>query len=59
VPTMDADGRTLGVLNVRVLDEHEAFARSPAPMEYGTETVADRESRRTKAWMPVEVRSLM
>jgi hypothetical protein len=55
--TMEADGRTLGVLNVLVLDAHEAFARSPAPMEYGTETVADRESRRAKVWMPVEVRS--
>jgi hypothetical protein len=54
--TMEADATTLGVLNVLVLDEHEAFARPPAPMEYGTETVADRESRRAKAWMPVEVR---
>ena len=55
--TMEADGRTLGVLNVNVLDEREPFARTPMPMEYGSERVEDREARRAKAWMPVEVRS--
>lgn len=53
--TMQADGKLLGVLNVNVLDEHEPFARTPVPMEYGSETVQDREGRRGKAWMPVEV----
>jgi hypothetical protein len=53
---MEVDGRSLGVLNVRVLDEHEPFARAPIPVEYGTEQVADREARRVKVWMPAEVR---
>jgi hypothetical protein len=55
--TMAVDGKTLGVLNVNVLDERELFARQPEPMQYGAETVEDRESRRAKVWMPVEVRS--
>jgi hypothetical protein len=52
----EIEGRSLGVLNVNVLDEHEPFARPPTPMEYGTEQVQDREARRVKAWMQVEVR---
>jgi len=53
---MEIEGRTLGVLNVSVLDEREPFARPPTPMEYGTERVEDREARRAKGWMPVEMR---
>jgi hypothetical protein len=53
---MKMDGRGLGVLNVNVLDERAPFARPPIPMEYGTEAVGDREARRAKVWMPVEVR---
>jgi hypothetical protein len=52
----EIEGRSLGVLNVNVLDEREPFARTPTPMEYGPERVEDREARRAKAWMPVEVR---
>jgi hypothetical protein len=52
----EIDGRPLGVLNVRVLDEREPFDRAPTPMEYGAEQVQDREARRVKAWMSVEVR---
>jgi hypothetical protein len=54
--TMQAGGGLVGVLNVNVLDESEPFARSPTPMEYGAERVEDREARRAKVWMPVEVR---
>jgi hypothetical protein len=54
---MESGGRSLGVVNVNVLDEREPFARSPEPMSYGTETVEDREVRRARVWMPVEVRS--
>jgi hypothetical protein len=53
---MKSDGDMLGVLNVNVLDEREPFARPPSPMEYGAETVEDREARRATAWMPVDVR---
>jgi hypothetical protein len=53
--TMEAEGRVLGVLNVNVLDEHEPFARRPEPMQYGAETADDREARRAKVWMPVEL----
>ncbi|HEY1692530.1 MAG TPA: hypothetical protein VGG39_10230 [Polyangiaceae bacterium] len=53
---MEAKGRMLGVLNANVLDEREPFDRPPTPMEYGAEAVEDREARREKAWMPVEVR---
>lgn len=52
---MQAAGRPLGVLNVNVLDDRAAFARPPAPMEYGAEKVEDREARRAKVWMPVEI----
>ena len=52
----ELEGRSLGVLNVIVLDEREPFARPPTPMEFGPERVEDREARRAKAWMPVEVR---
>jgi hypothetical protein len=54
---MEADGRTLGVVNENVLDEREPFLRRAEPMQFGTETVADREGRRAKVWMPVELRS--
>jgi hypothetical protein len=54
---METNGRTLGVLNVNVLDEREPFARPPTPMEYGTEVVQEREARRATVWMPVDVRS--
>ena len=53
--TMDVDGRTLGVLNVNVLEDRQPFARPPTPMEYGAEKVGDRQARRTKGWMPVLV----
>ena len=52
----EIDGRSLSVLNVNVLDAREPFARAPTPMEYGTERVEDREARRAKGWMPVEMR---
>jgi hypothetical protein len=55
---METDGRMLGVLNVNALNEHEPFARTPEPMQYAAETVEDREARRARAWMPVEVRML-
>ena len=54
---MEIEGRSLGVLNVNVLDEREPFARAPTPMEYGTEQVEEREARRVKAWMKVEVKN--
>jgi hypothetical protein len=47
---------TLGVLNANVLDDREPFARQPEPMQYGAEAVEDRQARRSKVWMPVEVR---
>jgi hypothetical protein len=53
---METDGRVLGVLNASVLDEREPFARSPSPMEYGAEKAGEREARRAKVWMPVEIR---
>jgi hypothetical protein len=49
---------TIGVLNVNVLDDREPFARQPEPMQYGAEAVEDRQARRAKVWMPVEVRTL-
>lgn len=54
--TMEVDGRLLGVVNVNVLDEREPFDRSPGPVYYGAETREDREARRVKVWMPVEVK---
>jgi hypothetical protein len=54
---METDGRVLGVLNVNVLDEREPFARPATPMEYGAEGAADREGRRAKVWMPVEMKT--
>jgi hypothetical protein len=53
---MEIEGSSLGVLNVSVLDEREPFARAPTSMDYGTEQVREREARRVKAWMEVEVR---
>ena len=53
---MEIEGRSLGILNVNVLDEREPFARAPTPMEYGMEQVEEREARRVKRWMPAEVR---
>jgi hypothetical protein len=53
---MHAEGGTVGVINVNVLDDRGLFERPPTPMEYGRETVADRETRRAKVWMPVEIR---
>ncbi len=53
---MEADGKLLGVLNVNVLDDRQPFARPPVRMEYGSETVQDREGRRGKVWMPVEMK---
>lgn len=55
--TMAAGGRVIGVLNVNVLDDRKPFARPPAPMEYGTETVEDREARRAEVWMPVVLKA--
>jgi hypothetical protein len=54
---MEAERKVIGVLNVNVLDERELLAREPVPMQFGTETVEDREARRAKVWMPVEIRS--
>jgi hypothetical protein len=53
---MESGAGSLGVLNVQVLDERAPFARTPEPMQYGAEQVADREARRTKVWMPALVR---
>jgi hypothetical protein len=54
---MKSEGRSLGVLNVNVLDDREPFARVAQPMQYGAEKVEDREARRANVWMPVVVRS--
>jgi len=54
---MGADGRSVGVLNVNALDDPAPFARPPEPMQYGAETVEEREARRAKVWMPAEVRA--
>lgn len=51
--TMDAEGGTLGVLNVNALDDQAPFARPATPVEYGAEQVGDRQARRAKGWMPV------
>ena len=55
--TMEVDDKTLGVVNVNVLDDREPFGRSPTPMEYAAETVDDRGARRAKVWMPALVRA--
>ena len=52
---MDTEDGTLGVLNVNALDDREPFARQPEPMQYGAEAVEDRQTRRAKVWMPVDV----
>jgi hypothetical protein len=52
---MPDDGGSLGVVNVNVLDEREPFARPSEPVQYGIESIHDREARRGKVWMPVEV----
>jgi hypothetical protein len=49
---MKSEGGWLGVVNVNALDEREPFARQPAPMRYGAETVEERETRRARVWMP-------
>jgi hypothetical protein len=54
----EVEGRSLGVLHVSVVDDREPFARPPTPMEYGTELLGDREARRVKTWMPVEMRTV-
>ena len=54
---METDSGSLGVVNVNVLDDREPFARQPEPMQYGAESVNDREVRRAKVWMQVEVQS--
>jgi hypothetical protein len=48
---------TLAVANVNALDEREPFARQPEAKHYGAETAGDREARREKVWMPVEIRT--
>ncbi|MGH7271169.1 MAG: hypothetical protein ACREJ3_12140 [Polyangiaceae bacterium] len=59
---VEIGGRKLGVVsvnvnvNMNVLDEREAFARPPTPMEYGAAAVQDRQARRAMAWTPVEIR---
>src|SRR5450432_4062006 len=57
VAMMETDGRSLGVVNVNPLDERERFVRQPEPMSYGAEKIEEREARRARVWMPVEVRS--
>jgi hypothetical protein len=54
---METGGRVLGVVNVNALDDIGRFAHPPMPMEYGTETAEGRQARRTKTWMPVDLRS--
>jgi hypothetical protein len=54
---MEANGGSLGVVNVNVLDDREPFARPSAPTQYGTETVDDREARRGKVWTPCSLTS--
>ena len=50
-----SDGRSIGVLNVNILDAREPFARPAEPMRYGNETAEDRVARRQTSWMPIEM----
>jgi len=52
---MADETRWFGVLNVNVLDDHEAFRRPATPVDYARETIEDRRGRRTKLWTPTRV----
>jgi hypothetical protein len=51
--TTQADGKLLGIINVRALESVLAQLSEPQAMDYGTETPAERLARRAKRWTPM------
>jgi len=49
---IEADGESLGVLNVLAADIAALAGRPPKPMDYDAETPADKWARRLKRWAP-------
>ena len=46
-----------GIVNVRALDERDAFTCQPAPFDYDGETALQRRARRVERWTPAVIRS--
>ena len=49
------EGKTVGILNVRLLNEFESFTSDPVPMDYGAEQTGSRIERRLEKWMPAQL----
>lgn len=51
--TADADARAIVIINA--LDDQERFSQQPIPVDFDTESKAQRQARRRSRWMPVEM----
>ncbi len=49
----DEAGGGYGIVNIRVLDEPDAFIRAPEPSVYDAENESERIARRCQNWTPV------
>ena len=52
VAALTSPDRSLGTVNVNVLDEAGRFDRPPQPVDYDAETPEERRRRREAGWTP-------
>ncbi len=52
---LEADGKSVGILNVRLFDKSAEFTATPVPMDYSGEAEGGRVARRLEKWMPTTI----
>ncbi|MEM7426291.1 MAG: hypothetical protein AAF441_09355 [Pseudomonadota bacterium] len=52
---LEEEGKSVGILNIRLLDRASEFTAQPMPMNYDGENQDGRVSRRLEKWMPAAI----
>lgn len=52
---LEAEGKSVGIVNARLLNDLAEFSAEPTPMNYDGEAEGGRVARRLEKWMPMSV----
>ncbi len=52
---MEHEGQTVGIANIHLFDDKQAFTAEPSGMDYSAENEEARVARRAEKWMPAKL----
>ncbi len=52
---MEHEGQTVGIANIHLFGDKQAFTAEPSGMDYSSENLEARVARRAEKWMPAKI----